>query len=85
MLRLETETNALVHWSADDWVSTSDTPMVLSGLGTYCADLPVQHEDAGKTIVFTFYWPDSGTWENTNFTVHVVDESGDSARIENGE
>ncbi len=85
MLRLETETNAVVHWSADGWVSASDTPMAPSGLGTYYADLPVQHKDAGKTIVFTLYWPDSGTWENTNFTVHVVDESGDSARIENGE
>jgi len=80
-LRLETEADALVHWSIDDWATVTDTPMVPSGLGTYYADLPLSHEDEDKTIVFTFYWQDGGHWENTNFTVHVVAESEESTRI----
>ncbi|MEJ8308181.1 glucan 1,4-alpha-glucosidase [Agrobacterium larrymoorei] len=85
MLRLEVEANALVHWSTDNWTNVSDTPVAPSGLGTYFVDLPLQNEDVGTSIVFTFYWPDSQTWENTNFTVHVGDESSDSTRIESGE
>ena len=84
-LRLETEAKALVHWSIDDWATVTDTPMVPSGLGTYYADLPLSREGQDKTVVFTFYWPDAGHWENTNFAVHVVAGSDDPTRFENGE
>lgn len=84
-LRLETEANALVHWSTDDWATVSDSPARSSGLGTYYVDLPVQHETAGTRVVFTFYWPDVEHWENTDFTVHVVNEPNDQTRIGNGE
>lgn len=84
-LRLETEAKALVHWSTDGWATTSDTPAVSSGLETYYVDLPLQHEDAGTCVVFTFYWPDVGHWEHTDFTVQVVNEQEDQTRIDNGE
>lgn len=84
-LRLETEANALVHWSTDDWATFSDSPARSSGLGTCYVDLPVQHEVAGTRVLFTFYWPDVDHWENTDFTVHVVDEPNDQTRIGNGE
>lgn len=74
-----------MHWSTDGWATTSDTPAVSSGLETYYVDLPLQHEDAGTCVVFTFYWPDVGHWEHTDFTVQVVNEQEDQTRIDNGE
>ncbi len=71
MLRLELTDDAVVHWSADGWVTTSDTRTIASGLGTYFVDLPVQDMAAGDAIVFTFFWPNTGNWENQDFTVRL--------------
>lgn len=84
-LRLETEVNALVHWSTDDWATVSDSQAISSGLGTYYFDLPLQHATAGTRVVFTFYWPEVGRWEHTDFTVHIVSEPHDHTRMDNGE
>lgn len=84
-LRLETEANALVHWSTDNWTTVSDSPAIPSGLGTYYVDLPLQHEDAGTRVVFTFYWPDVENWEHTDFTVQVVNEPENQMRIDREE
>lgn len=70
-LRLEVSTSAVVHWSIDGWATTGDAQMKPSGLGTHFADLPLQDAAGGSTVVFTFYWPNAGHWENTNFTVRV--------------
>lgn len=74
-LRIETEAKALVHWSTDNWATVSDAPMAPSGLSTYYVDLPLGHATEETTVVFTFYWPDAGHWENTNFAVRVINES----------
>lgn len=70
-LRLELADDAVVHWSADGWGTTTDTNTRASGLGTYYADLPVHDMAAGVTIVFTFFWPNAGVWENEDFTVRL--------------
>lgn len=71
VLRLELADNAIVHWSADSWATSTDTNTTASGLGTHFADLPVQELAAGGTVVFTFYWRDAGVWENEDFTVRL--------------
>ncbi len=71
MLRLELTDDAVVHWSADGWVTTSDTRTIASGLGTYFVDLHVQDMAVGDAIVFTFFWPNTGNWENQDFTVRL--------------
>ncbi len=44
----------------------------------YYVDLPLGHATEETTVVFTFYWPDAGHWENTNFAVRVINESNAS-------
>lgn len=80
-LRIETQANALVHWSTDNWATVANTSMAPSGLETYYADLPLGRAKEGTTVVFTFYWPDAGHWENTNFVVRVVTELDASSTL----
>jgi glucoamylase len=70
-LRLEVLAPAIVHWSADGWHTVYDTETVDAGIGVHVADLPTAALLDGQSIVFTFYWPRSGRWENVDFTVIV--------------
>ncbi len=71
-LRLELLAMATVHWSVDNWQSVNDTPTHATGLDVFIADLPVEKLPAGTTLVFTFHWSDSDSWEGTNFEVSIV-------------
>jgi glucoamylase len=71
-LRLELLAMATVHWSADDWQSVNDTPTQATGLDVFILDLPVEKLAAGTTLVFTFHWSDSDSWEGTNYEVRIV-------------
>ena len=70
-LRLTTLAPALVHWSFDRWATTRDTNARDTGLGAYIVDLPTEKLPAGSQVCFTFYWPQAGKWEGTDFTVSV--------------
>jgi glucoamylase len=71
-LRLETLAPALVHWTADDWQTTTDTATVDTGLGVHLVDLPTAPLAAGATVRFTFYWPEARRWEGADFAVAVT-------------
>jgi glucoamylase len=71
-LRIETLAPARVHWSVDGWAHGTDSDTRPSGLGTHYFDVPSSALAAGQAIVFTFYWPDPGRWEGTDFSVAVV-------------
>lgn len=71
-LRIETLSPALVHWTFDGWRTTADSSTRDTGLGVHVVYLATEHLQAGEQIDFTFYWPDSGRWEQKDFTV-VVD------------
>ena len=75
-LRVELFAPAMVHWSADGWKTTHDTRTEPNGYGFHLADLPVASVPPGTVVVFTFYWRDSGRWENTDFSVTVEAASG---------
>ncbi|MGE0130579.1 MAG: glucan 1,4-alpha-glucosidase [Blastocatellales bacterium] len=82
-LRLETQSPAVIHWSADEWLSRADVEARDTGLGVYVADLPTGEMAAGTRISFTIYWPKSGTWEDNNFAVQIIEpESKNGARQE---
>ena len=70
-LRLETLAPAIVHWSADGWRTTRDTPTRDTGLGVHLVDLPTADLPAGDAVVFTFYWPEADRWEGADFGVEV--------------
>ena len=70
-LRVETLAPAIVHWSADGWRTVRDTATRDSGLDVHLADLPTETIAPGSEIRFTFYWPDAGCWEGTDFSVRI--------------
>jgi glucoamylase len=72
VLRIGALAAFLVHWSADEWRTTTDTTARDSGLGMFAADLPTESLPAGTNIVFTFYWPGGDRWEGTDFVVEIV-------------
>ena len=71
MLRIETLTPAVVHWSADDWRTVHDTTTRDTGLGVHTADLEVGRLPGGARIDFTFRWLDAGSWEGVNYSVGI--------------
>lgn len=71
ILRIETMSPAVVHWSDDGWKTFSDLKTHEACLGIHLADVPTQTIPEGKKIDFTFYWPESNTWESTNFNVII--------------
>jgi glucoamylase len=71
ILRLQVPAPAVVHWSVDGWRTIHDTETEDTTMGIYIADLPTERLLQGATIVFTFYWPEAGQWEEADFTVSV--------------
>jgi glucoamylase len=70
-LRVETLASAVVHWSADGWRNTHDTPTRDTTLGVHIADLATSRLTLGTRVCLTFYWPDAGRWEHVDFVVCI--------------
>ena len=71
ILRIETLAAAIVHWSVDDWCTVHDTPTSDTTLGVHVADLQTMDACTGGRVRLTFYWPDTGRWEASDFLVWV--------------
>jgi len=71
VLRLELAAPALIHWSTDNWVTTQNTQTHKTLFGSHFADLALDVE-AGRNVVFTFFWPEVSRWEGDNSTVAVI-------------
>jgi glucoamylase len=61
-----------VHWSMDNWQSVRDTETLETGLDVFIVDLPVDSLPTNTTLVFTFHWPESNTWEGEDFSTEIV-------------
>ncbi|MCX5768971.1 MAG: glucan 1,4-alpha-glucosidase [Candidatus Hydrogenedentes bacterium] len=70
-LRIETLAPAIIHWSLDGWSTVQDMSTHDTGLTVHIADLPTQTAADGRQVSFTFYWPDAGHWEGTDFAVRI--------------
>jgi glucoamylase len=71
VLRVETLAPARVHWSADGWRTVADTDTRDTGLGVHVADLDTAALPSGAAVAFTFFWPEAGRWEGTDFAVRL--------------
>lgn len=71
MLRIEVPRCFSLHWSADGWLHTRDTPAQDSGLGVYYVDLSLD-EYPGQTLVFTFYDQKLDRWEGKDFKIGIL-------------
>lgn len=72
-LRIHTLARATVHWSVDNWASFSDSETIDTGIGVHYVDLKTSELKGGDKVMFTFYWLDTGNWENRDFSVEIVD------------
>ncbi len=70
-LRVETLAPAVVHWSVDGWSTVHDAPTRDTTLGVHLVDLDTVHLGQGGRVDLTFYWPEAGRWEGTDFLVCV--------------
>jgi glucoamylase len=71
-LRIETLVPVLVHWSADNWLTTHDTNSRDTQLGVHVTDLPTETLPIGTRVLFTFYWPEADRWEQRDYSVTVT-------------
>ncbi|MGE3274419.1 MAG: glucan 1,4-alpha-glucosidase [Vicinamibacterales bacterium] len=71
-LRIETLASAVVHWSADGWRTSHDTPSRDTGLEVHVVDLDTCHLEPGSQVIFTFFWPEAGRWEGEDFAVRLA-------------
>jgi glucoamylase len=71
LLRIETLSASVIHWSGDDWKTVRDVTTTDVGLGIYIADLPTKTLIEGSQIRFTLYWPDAHHWQGADFVVSV--------------
>jgi glucoamylase len=74
ILRIAVMAPANLRWSSDDWKTANDLATLDTGAGIYVADLPTSQLPAGRSIVFTMYWPQGQRWEGTDFSVTVQAE-----------
>jgi glucoamylase len=70
-LRIETLLYARIRWTTDGWHTVHDTDTEDSLLGVHFTDLSVSALSPGSRIDLTFFWPQAGRWEGTDFTVIV--------------
>ena len=70
-LRIAVQAKASVHWSHDGWQTVHDLPTQDTGLGIEIADLPTNRLEPGRTVVFTFFWPQAQRWEDADFSVII--------------
>ncbi|HEX6965676.1 MAG TPA: glucan 1,4-alpha-glucosidase [Gemmatimonadaceae bacterium] len=71
-LRLELLSPALVHWSSDEWHTTTDTTTRDTGVSVHVADLDTQALAPGQRVTFTFYWTEADRWEGVDFSVAIA-------------
>jgi len=73
-LRIAVMAPATMHWSDDGWKTANDVMARDTGTGIFVADLAASQLVPGRSIVFTFFWPQGQRWEGTNFSVTIHGE-----------
>lgn len=71
-LRIEALAPFSLHWTKDDWASTTDTESRDTGTGVHLVDISLTRLKAGSVIRFTFFWTGTGNWEGQDFQIDVV-------------
>lgn len=70
-LRILLTEHAIVHWSFDNWITSHDDETKDSGWSLEHLDLPTEKLTVGQLILFTFFWKNSGRWEERDFSVTI--------------
>ena len=66
-LRIQADRQFTLHLSWDGWKSVEDTSSVQTRFGVCYVD--VGSGNGKKTLVFTFLWKDTGSWEGRDYSI----------------
>jgi glucoamylase len=69
-LRVQAPRPFELHWSLDDWQTTTDTSASATALDVHFVDIPVSKEQRAPTR-FTFFWQREKRWEGRDYAVHT--------------
>jgi glucoamylase len=58
-----------LHWTQDGGNSWQDVITTATAVGIHYVDLPTQADQADSSLIFTFFWTSSQTWQGSNFTI----------------
>jgi glucoamylase len=75
-LRVQAEAPFLLRSTVGGWQSSADAFSIPTRLGIHYVDVPTAPGDRAP-IQFTFYWPEVGHWEGSDFQVQLFEPSGD--------
>jgi glucoamylase len=59
-----------LRWTIDNWAAQQDSDSHPTTIGAEYVDVPTP-SDKPSQIEFTFYWPQSQSWEGKNFQVQA--------------
>ncbi len=71
-LCIEVYAPAALHWSDDEWRTVRHDPLEPRGHGVWMYEWPAGSFAAGDRLDFTFYWPESRTWEGRDFQIALA-------------
>jgi glucoamylase len=69
-LRVQVPAPFRLHWTSDEWRSVRDTRSRATALGIEFVDIPIPAAQQAP-IRFTFFWPESNSWEGRDYIVEV--------------
>jgi polyphosphate glucokinase len=69
LLRIQANSPFLLHWTSDEWQSSTDTRSTATTLGIDFADIQMPHEE--RPIRFTFLWTEENRWEGKDYSVRI--------------
>lgn len=61
----------MLRWTPNSWDSAFDVHSTATSIGLHYVDLEAQKGQLGA-IDFTFFWTDSGRWEDRNYSIGVA-------------
>ena len=72
LLRIQADNPFLLHWTSDEWQSSTDTRSTETTLDIDFVDIRVP--DWGGSIRFTFLWTEENRRQSQDYTVEIVVE-----------
>lgn len=69
-LRVQVPSSFRLHWTRDEWTTVIDTTSSASRFEIAFVDIPITTEQESP-IRFTFFWPDTDSWEGCDYAVEI--------------
>ncbi|MGC1188568.1 MAG: glycoside hydrolase family 15 protein [Candidatus Acidiferrales bacterium] len=69
-LRVQVPAPFRLHWTSDEWRTVNDTSSASTAFGIEFVDIPMAAAQQTR-IRFTFFWPESNSWEGRDYMVDV--------------